>query len=224
MFGSDRGKEQTRPPSGDGAGGGGGFTEQGFNPYPDYVLVAGQVGQGTLQFDPERFPNFTCDRVGFPIVNTNSSNSSGSHTLSYWVGIYTRTSNSLSLLTSTSASRALTHSGTVGSYSLYSGMRLDTIGFSTSFSEGQYWLAYLSRTTSGGTNGTYSNMLVSNVNSNFVGFFNSAHNTTQQFTLGQGVYTATTSGLPGSVAFSQIQGSNSQALRAAPVYFFNSTV
>jgi hypothetical protein len=67
-------------------------------------------------------------------------------------------------------------------------------------------------------------MLVTNINSNFVGFFGLSHNTTMQFTQGQGVYSTTTSGLPNSVAFSQIRGSDSLAFRAPAIRFINSTV
>lgn len=200
------------------------LTESGYNPYADLPMVAGQVGQGTLKFEPEIFPNFQCDRILLPMHNTNSSNSSGSHTLSFWVGIYTRNASSLSLYSSISASTALTHSGTAGSYSLYSGIRHFTIGMTNTFTEGEYWIGFLSRTTSGGANGSYSNMVVSNVNSAFQGFFGSSNNTTMQFTLGQGVYTVTTSGIPGSVAFSQIRGSDSMALRAPMMLFASSTI
>jgi len=199
-------------------------TLSGYNAYADLPMVAGQVGQGTLRFEPEIFPNFQCDRILLPMHNTNSSNSSGSHTLSFWVGIYTRNASSLSLYSSISASTALTHSGTAGSYSLYSGIRHFTIGMTNTFTEGEYWIGFLSRTTSGGANGSYSNMVVSNVNSAFQGFFGSSNNTTMQFTLGQGVYTVTTSAMPASVAFSQIRGSDSMALRAPIMLFASSTI
>lgn len=198
--------------------------ESGYNPYPDAVWVAGAQGQGTLQFDPEIWPEFQCDRILVPINNTNSSNSSGSHTVSLWFGVYTRNNSSLSLLTSTSTSLAVTHSGTAGSYSLYSGMRLVTIPFTTTFTSGDYWLGQVSRTTSGGANGSYSLFQASAIASNFLGFWSSSHNTTYQLTLGQGVYTTTTSGIPGSVAFTQIRGSDSVAQRPTIVYFASSTI
>lgn len=200
------------------------LTYSGFNPYADYEKQAGQYGQGTLQFDPARVPNCIFDRAVIPLINTNSSNSSGSHTLSFWLGLYTRNDSTLSLLQSVSSSTALTHSGTAGSYSLYSGNRLFTIPMSATLTEGDYWIGFVSRTTSGGANGSYSNLIMSNIASNFLGFFGSSHNTTQQLTLGQGVYTATTSGMPGSVAFSEIRGSDSAARRAVFVMFANSTV
>jgi hypothetical protein len=200
------------------------ITRSGFSPYEDIPMVAGQLGQGTIQIEPQEFPNVQFDRVVFQIINTNSSNSSGSHTLSFWVGLYTRNFSTLSLWGSTSSSTALTHSGTVGSYSLYSGIRHFTIPWTTTVPASTYWIAMLSRTTSGGSNGSYSNLLMSNVASNFLGFFGSSHNTTYQMTLGQGVYSATASSLPNSIGFTQIRGSDSVALRAPNIMFASSTI
>jgi hypothetical protein len=200
------------------------MTLSGFNPYPDIEKIGGQVGQDTMQFDPIRVPDVAFDRVVIPIINTNSSNSSGSHTLSFWVGIYSRNASTLSLVESASTTTALTHSGTAGSYSLYSGQRIMTMGMTETLTAGDYWVAFVSRTTSGGANGTYSNLIGSNIASNFLGHFGSSHNTTYQLTLGQGVYTATTSGIPSSVAFSQIRGSDSRARRPVFVMFANGTV
>lgn len=196
----------------------------GFAPYPDREIIGHTYGAGTVVLDPEVWPAFQCDRIVFPIVNTNSSNSSGSHSISFYWGMYTRNNSTLSLLTSTSSSTAVTHSGTAGSYSLYSGIRNVTIPFTTTFTAGEYWVAYMSRTTSGGTNGSYSNMCVSNVASAFNGFFGSSLNTTYQLTLGQGVYTVSSSSLPGSIAFTQIRGSDSAALRFPKVFFASGTI
>ena len=207
------------------AGGGAAITYSGMNHYNDLVQVAGQVGQGTLQFDPVRVENdFQMDRFCVPLINTNATNSSGSHTVSIWIGLYTRNGNTLSLYQSASSSTAVTHSGTVGSYSLYSGIRLFTIPFSSTIPPNDYWVGFLSRTTSGGANGTYSNLLASNLNSNFLGMFGSSHNTTYQMTIGQGVYSATRSSLLDSVGFTQIRGSDSQAFRAPIVIMAYSTV
>ena len=195
-----------------------------YNPYGDTPRVVGQVGQGTLNINPNDFPNCTFDRIYMPINITNSSNSSGSHTLSFWLGIYTRNVSTLSLVTSQSTSYALTHSGTAGSYSLYSGMRHMSMGISTSLGEGLYYIGIVSRTTSGGANGSYSQILASNLNSNFLGHFSSSHNTTYQFRPGIGVYSATTSGIPSSIGLSQLRGSDSAAQRPPILIFANSTV
>ncbi len=199
-------------------------TYDGWTPYSDLMMVAGQQGQGTLYFEPEHSPYYFQNRVGVPVAYTNATNSTGSVTLSYWMGFYTQNVSTLSLSASTSFSTALTFSGTVGSYSLHSGMRLLTFPWSLTVPESEIWIGHLSRTTTAGGNASVSQMLVSNVNSNFVGFFGQAHSTTQQWTLGQGVYSATTSGMPNSVAFSQIRGSDSLAFRAPAVMFINGTV
>lgn len=199
-------------------------TYDGWTPYSDLMMVAGQQGQGTLYFEPEHSPYYFQDRVGVPVAYTNATNSTGSVTLSYWMGFYTQNVSTLSLSASTSFSTALTFSGTGGSYSLFSGMRLLTFPWSLTVPESEIWIGHLSRTTTAGGNASVSQMLVSNVNSNFVGFFGQAHSTTQQWTLGQGVYSATTSGMPNSVAFSQIRGSDSLNFRAPAVMFINGTV
>lgn len=200
------------------------ITKSGYNPYADIPMVAVQQGNGTLQLDPDWFPDVAFDRIAIPMAVSNATNSSGSHTVSYWVGLYTRNSNTLSLYSSASASTAMTMSGTAGSYSFFSGMRLFTIGMSQTLTEGQYWVGFLSRTTSGGANGSYSNIGVSNINSNFVGLFGQSNNTTYQMTLGRGVYSATTNAMPNSIGFSQIRGSDSVGLRPAALMFVYSTI
>ena len=196
----------------------------GWAPYDDFPMVAGQQGNGTVFFDPGQSPYFTFDRIAVPVAYTNASNSTGSVTLSYHVGIYTRNVSSLSLSASTSFSATLGFSGTVGSWSLYSGMRLLTIPWTQSIPASEIYIANLSRTSSSSANASISQMLVSNINSNFVGFFGVSQATTRQWSLGQGIYTTTSSGLPNSVAFSQIRGSDSVVLRPPAVMFVNGTV
>jgi hypothetical protein len=199
-------------------------TYDGWPPYADLEMVAGQQGNGTLYFEPEHSPYYFQDRVGIPIAYTNNAGSSGTLTLSYWVGFYTQNVSTLSLASSTSISTSFNFQGTVGSYSLFSGMRLLTIPWTLTVAEQEIYIAQVSRTSNAGNNASISQMLLSNVNSNFVGIFGQSHNTTQQLTQGQGVYSTTTSGLPSSVAFSQIRGSDSNALRAPAIRFINGTV
>lgn len=203
---------------------GGGVTLSGYNPYGLAVQSLGQqVGQASLIFAPVDAPAFQFDRILMPINNTNNTNSSGSHTLSFWFGIYSRNDSTLSLIQSTSTSLALTHSGTAGSYSLYSGMRNVTIPFTTTLPANNYWIAVASRTTSAGANGSYSQLLVSQAGNNYFGVFGQSANNTNQLQLGRGFYTVTTSGIPGSVAFSQIQGTTNQGLKPPIVYFQSGT-
>lgn len=204
---------------------GGGITFSGFNPYPDSEKISGQVGQGTINIDPVRFDDVVFDRIVNVINFTGTSNSSGSFTASFWNGLYTRNVSTLSLLSSFSTSVNVTMSGTVGSYSLFSGQRNLTIPASMTVTAGDYWLAVVSRTTTGGAAGmTMAQFVLSNINSNFLGLWGASNNTTQQLTLGQGVYTATSAGLPNSIGFSQIRGSDSMARRAPFIMFANSTV
>jgi hypothetical protein len=209
-----------------GAAGGGGTTHSGWDPWRPAGRLVAQIGQGSLKIDPVRLEQAVqFDRIVLPVYNTNSSNSSGSHTISFWFGFYTRNVSTLSLLSSTSSTTALTHSGTAGSYSFYSGFRIFTIPFTTTLATGDYWLGFLSRTTSGGANGSYSNWVVSHIGTNFLGHFGSSHATTAQLTLGMGHYSATTSALPASIGFSQIQASGSLAqIRQHLVSFASGTV
>ena len=201
------------------------LTLSGYNHYNDVVQSIGAVGQGSLIFDPIDLANAVqFDRFGLMMFNSNATNSSGSHTLSFWIGLYTRSISTLSLFQSTSTTIAVTHSGTAGSYSLYSGVRQLTIPFTTTLSANAYWLGVVSRTTSGGANGSYSQLQQSNLNSDYRGFWGSAVNATNQISVGQGLYTVTTTGLPGSVAFSQINGTAAVAFRPPVVIFQSGTV
>ncbi len=203
--------------------GGGGYTASGYSPHADYPLVGGQVGQGTLAFDPDLMPDLTFDRVALAVVFSNNSNSTGSVTISNWVGLYTKTSNSLSLHASTSTTNGITFSGTVRN-SIQAGWRNLTIPWSTSVSEGRYWIAQLSRTTTAGANASYfSQMLASQLNTAFSGIFGAATANSDQYTLGQGFYSASTSSLPNSIAFSEIYGTNSLAQRFPVLQFAFST-
>jgi hypothetical protein len=200
-------------------------THPGLHPYNNFVQVVGQVGQGSLILDPQPLPNFMFDQFEIVLQNTNSSNSSGSHTLSFWVGLYTRTSDSLSQHYSASGSTALTQSGTAGSYSLYSGQRLLRLTVNaTTITENHYWIGFISSTASAGTDGSYSQNVVSNLASNYTGLFGQASNASMQMRLGQGFYSAATNAMPGSIAFSQIRGTNSLAKRFPVIGFGSGTV
>lgn len=195
-------------------------TQSRYHPYADRLMVVGQQGQGTLCLDPDFIPNITFDRIQIPMNYTATSNQSGSITISMHVGIYSKNGSTLSLMHSTSQTHGITNSGTAGNYSLNSGMRNLTIPWSSSVSEGQYWYGVLSRTTTGGTAGmSMSQLLVSNIGTNYVGYFGQSHNTTYQMLLGKGVHSATQSTLPSSIAFSHVRGSDSIAQRAPVINF-----
>jgi len=201
---------------------GGNHTYSYFNPQDAYMQVAGQQGQASLHFQPLQAPNVTFDRIVFPVVFSGATNSTASVTLSLWMGIYTRNDSTFSLSTSYSTSGAVTHSGTQNS-SQNVGMKLLTIGATDFISEGQYSVGIVSRTTSGGANASVSQMLASQLNSNLGGFWGQAVNQTIQYTRGLGVYSATTSGIPNSVAISELRGTASLVLRQSLYYFVSGT-
>lgn len=199
-------------------------THTGFNPYANAYTIINAGANGSISICPVNALAFQCDRAIMAAHNTNSSNSSGQHSLTYAVGIYSRNASTLSLVTSGSISIALTHSGTDGSYSLYSGIRMVTMPLTATVSEGLYWIAALTRSSSGVTGGSYSHMAMSQVNSNMVGHFGSSNASTMQFPLGHGIYTATSAAMPNSMAFSDIRGSVNDVFRNPIVIFQSGTV
>ena len=200
-------------------------TLSGWDPYGlggEFVIEV--RGNGSIYLNPVNLPYVAqFDRVQFGIHNNNSSNSSGSHTLSFWVGIYTKNISTLSLFESTSSSIALTHSGTVGSYSWYSLPRMFTIPWTKTLSANNYWLALVSSTATAGANGSYWGIHISQWNTNFQGIFGASHATTIQQVLGRGYYTATSAGVPSSIAFSHIRGSDSLNWRPPWIAFGSGT-
>lgn len=210
-------------------GGGGGGTATMWWPFNEAVNVLGQQGQGTLNIIPLPTPapaaggEVEIDRVVFPIYWSNASNSTGSATLSYWMGLYTKNASTLSLAHSTSYTVAHTFSGNNSSAS-YNGIRIHTVPWTTTIGDGRYYVGIVSRTTSGGANGTYSQVLMSQLNSNYSGVFGAATNASDQWPYGFGIYSATTSGMPGSIAFSQMRGTGSLAARPPSWFMINGTV
>ena len=194
-----------------------------YDAYGQSPLVAGQQGQSTLHIQPYIMPSVQFDRVVLPIVMSNATNSSGSHSLTFRVGIYTQNGSTLSLASSTSSTVAITQSGTQGVYSTYGGIRQFTIGWTNTLQAGHYWLGVLSATTSGGANASFSQMLVSQLNSNFSGIFGAASNTSNQLTQGLGIYSAQTSDLPSSIPYSAIRGTASLNLRQPAIFFVSQT-
>ena len=202
---------------------GNGVIESGYSPHGDYPLVVGQIGQGTLALDPDIFPDLTVNMMAIPINFSAATNSTGSFTVSNWIGLYSRNVSTISLAHSTSFTTGITFSGTANSVS-FNGWRNITFPWSTSVSGGRYWIGQIMRTTTGGANCSFSQYLASQVNTNFLGEFGVATNASAQLTLGQGFYSTSTTALPVSIAFTQIQGTNSLAQRFPMLAFGFNTV
>jgi fibronectin-binding autotransporter adhesin len=200
----------------------------GYNPFDmGAEMVAGAQGAGTLYFVPmTNAPDFQHDRVVLQLQLSNASNSSNSYTLSMSVGLYTKNASTMSLVNSTSGSFAASASGTVGSYSLWAGIRNMTIPWTSTRSASDYWLGIWSRTTTGGGAGqTLNQMLASQPNSSHSGILGAASNATDQLYLGMGRYSVSFStAMPASVPISQIQGNSSILLRPPMFYFASGTV
>jgi len=203
---------------------GGGTTLSGFDGYANNEFLAIAGGQASLWLDRlDLQAAMQFDRVGLRITHSNATNSSGSATISAWVGFYTRNASSLSLLASTSFSTGITQSGTVGSYSRYGGIKILPVPWTTTFDAGNYWVGLITRTTTGGANMTFGNLANSQIASTMSGFFGSASAATNQIRIGVGVYSATTSGLPSGISITQINGNSSAFLRQ-PAYLFMSNI
>jgi hypothetical protein len=198
-----------------------GFTRSRFNPFEAAVGLASQIGSNTLVFHPvPDADNFQFDRMLFDItVAQTGTSGSGGLTVSMWAGIYTRNVSTLSLLASQSTSQGFTVSST--NTASQNGHRIFSMGWTTTMTQNDIWIGVVSRTTTSGTNqfGGISNYVASNVTENFSGLMGVATNTTMQNILGLGVYSATTTAIPGSVAFSQINGGTALSNRP-PLYEF----
>lgn len=193
-------------------------TFSGWAPYDNKEYTFSTNGQGSIVIDPNDFPNVQFDRVALPLFYSNATNASGTNTLTFRVGLYTRNVSSLSILLSTSATVAVTRSGTVGDYSLFSGHRLFTIPLAGTLTEGKYWMAIQSSNGTAGTSGgSFSQVLLTQLGSNFLGHFGSSHNTSYQFTLGRGAQSITSAALPDAIPFSSIRGSDA-VLHRSPVF------
>lgn len=201
------------------SGGGGGATASVFDPRPDALRVTGVVGNGTLAMQPVVVPlHVHHDRFVFPINFSGATNSTARITLSMSVGLYTKTGSTMSLLTSYSSAQNITHSGTANS-SQNVGPRLFTLGATGTITAGQYFVGIHSRSSSSSANASISQYVVSQLNSSWSGVWGVGSNTSIQNPLGRGIYSVSFStGMPGSVAFSQLRGGSS-AFQRPPLWW-----
>jgi hypothetical protein len=202
-------------------------TMSGYNAHLlDREWLAAQIGQNTIFIQPlDLIDPIQFNQFQWPNNFSNATNSSNSATLTLQVGIYTRNGNSLSRLSSTSSTYSVEASGTVGSYSIYGGVRHYPIGWTGTLTDGNYWLAFRSQTTTGGGAGmTWSNFVASNIGSALSGVWGSSTNASNQFALGLGSYSATSTALPVSIAFTEIRGSAAGNLRPVIYQFVSGSV
>jgi hypothetical protein len=185
------------------------------------VAATGQHGQGSLHIHPIPDPDaFQMDRMVFDLnwSQGNTGTQTANATISMWAGLYTRNVSTLSLLASSSSSTGFTYA--TSNSTAFMGGRIFSIGWTTTISKNDLWLGIVSSTASGGSAlATLSQYVVSDISSNFSGAFGVGSNATNQDRLGLGYFSAATAGIPASIAFSQIHGTASMALRP-PLYAF----
>jgi hypothetical protein len=196
-----------------------------WEPYKPAASATSQHGNASLIFAPflvdgrvvatqmRQFASFTV---------SSSSNSSHGGSLSMGFGIYTKNVSTLSLMFSGSTSFAWTNTSG-DSTSVLNGIRAVTASFGqTTLTGGDYWIGVWSRSSTVNANWwTGSNVYLSGLSQQFSGNFLAATNSTNQMLLGQGVYTATTSGAPASVAFSQIHAGSAANQHKIPYFQLN---
>lgn len=204
-----------------GGGGGGGVTYTGWNPYSNAVRVVQAISQGSFSVQPIDIPNITFDRLAFLCNFSGATNSTGTMTVSFRLGIYTRTDQTLSLSTSISTSFSILHSGTASS-SNWVGPRVWTMPWTNGLTAGNYWVGMGYSTTTGGANVSFSVYAMSQLNSSHSGLLGVGSNATAQLFMGLGRYTAATATPPNSIAFSHIQGVSS-AFQRPPIFWFASS-
>ena len=206
-----------------------GVTVDYYNPYPFYPLVQSTYGataaNGTILLQPVYLSSaVSFDRVMVALQYSNASNSSNSVTYSYYWGIYTDNANTLSLLSSVSTSWNISNSGTAGSYSLYAGLRNLSLGLTGTLTAGEYYVGAFSRVSSNAGGMSLSNLVASNLNSNFSGIMGVSSAATNQSIKGLGIYSAATAAFPNNISFNQIFGTPSFAIKPQAFYLAYSTI
>jgi hypothetical protein len=199
-----------------GGGAGGGATHS-FWHHPDRERITNAISQASLWVQPLTLPNLHINNLRVPLNFSVATNSTASVTISYWLGLYTRTISSISLLHSRSTAFNFIASGTANSLS-YVGPRHLTLAWTTTINENDYWAAVNYRTTTGGANASVSYFVQSQLASSWSGNLGVAATTeTVQYLQGLGRYTTSTTALPASIAFSEIVGKSS-AFQRPPLF------
>lgn len=205
---SINGQSATLSISGGAGGGGDTFSYTGVNLYNTNEIQTGQQGNGTIHIQRIALHNVVFDGIFNHLFFTNGSAVTGSATVSVHMGFYTRTSLSLSIYASTSQTYGITFSGTTGTLgSNQLGWRKWGIQWTSTLTQGDYYLAILTRTASAGANCSISQMLATKFsNSAFQGYFGSQTNVTYQSDFLAGVYSTSSTNLPNSLAGQSIIG------------------
>ena len=190
-----------------------------------------QNGVGSVQVYPAiaAFP-FSASRVDMMASVSLSALavSTEAQTLSLYVGLYSLNGSTLSLASSGSQSYAWTNNSGGSSASL-SGLRRFSAPINVNYTGGfDLFVAMMTNTTFANTNGiSLSNVVVPlGPGPQLQGLIGQTQANSMQFVPGQGFFSATSAGLPSSMALSQILGAGSGGNAVdyyAPVQFVNMT-
>lgn len=160
---------------------------------------------------------------------SSSSNSSHAGVISVFVGIYTRNASTLSLASSGSQSHQWTNTSN-NSLGSISGVRRLSVPINANMTPGDYWLAILTRSSTTNANWfSASNFYWSQgISNGLTGLIGEASNGSKQLAPGWGFFSATSTALPGSMAFSAISGHGQTGSSLGMIYpvahFYNYTV
>lgn len=185
-------------------------------PQSQAVYMTQAITQGSIQFQEVGPPGpVQFDRAAIGVLFTNATNSTGSVTVSGWMGFYTKNAGSLSLEHSSSTTLGLSFQGnqSASTQSLW-GYRWLTMGWTTTLeNQGQWYVGILMSTASAGANASLSQIVGSNFGTAFSGNLGSVSAASNQYVPGAGFFSVTTNALPASLGFSDIVGNVVQALR-----------
>jgi hypothetical protein len=198
----------------------------------DGSTVLAQVGNGTVMVYPViREGAFTASRADIMASMTISSSSNSSHAgvISVYAGIYTLNGSTLSLLSSGSQSHQWSNTSNNSLASL-SGLRRLSMPFNVNYTGGQdLFVAIMSRSSTTNANWfTASNVVIPFLahTAQIQGLIGEVSNGSRQLMPGQGIFSATSSVLPGSMGLSQLSGAGVTASisKYVPnIYFLNMT-
>lgn len=204
-----------------------GTTESVWKPPYWGSQTAVQIGNGTIQIFPAIVDgNFSASRADLFISLSGSTLGLSSYagTISAYAALYTRTGSTLSLASSGSQSYSFSLQSAITNQASFSGYRNISIPINVNAAPQDCWIGVMSQTASANTNAwTASNMLFAGANAPLAGLLGAASNATQQPILGLGVFSASSAALPSSIAFSQINGTGSNAVLVPAVVFHNVT-
>lgn len=153
-------------------------------------------------------------------VGTNAA-STGQMGLSAWIGVYSLNGSTLSLASSQSTTYSQSwSSNTTGSVN---GARRVSMAMNMNGTPGEWWCGIVVSTSSGNLANTVVMAGGPVIGSNNFADFSVLTTATMGQPAGLGIYSATTNGMPASIAFSEISQTGTNAQRANVVFEFANT-